>query len=49
VTFEVDGRPKIIPDVPFWRCSECGEELFDRDSNRVLDPHRPRKGSKSAA
>lgn len=32
-----------IPKVPRQRCSNCSEEFFDHEANKVLDRHRGKK------
>ena len=49
VTFKRRGRPMTVKDVPPLRCEACGEELFDQESNRVLDAARRKRGSRGAA
>ena len=42
-TYTVCGREVTVPDVPRLRCSACAEELFDRESNRVIDAQRKKQ------
>jgi YgiT-type zinc finger domain-containing protein len=36
----VGGRTIVISSVPRQKCSSCGEEYFDRESNAILDRYR---------
>jgi YgiT-type zinc finger domain-containing protein len=49
LTFRVGTRRRTVPDVPRLRCSSCGEQVYDRESNRVLDAHRGRRRVHGAA
>ena len=42
-TVKVGSGVKRFPNVPRLRCTSCGEELFDRESNRVIDQYRGRR------
>jgi ribosomal protein L37E len=43
VTFRIRKKAVTFRAVPHLRCSRCGERLFDRAANRVIDAQRPRK------
>ena len=38
-TFE--GKTYKVPDLEFYECPECGEELYDRDAMRKIEAHSP--------
>ena len=49
LTFRAGTRRRTIRDVPRLGCSSCGEQVYDRESNRVLDAHRGRRRAHGAA
>jgi len=48
-SFRVRGKRKVVPNVPRLRCTSCAEELFDQESNRIIDLYRVRRSTKGAA
>jgi YgiT-type zinc finger domain-containing protein len=50
VTFDLGpNKKKVVEDVPHYRCRFCGEKVFDRESNRLLDAHRGKRRARGAA
>ncbi len=38
-TFE--GETYTVPDLEFWKCPDCGEEIYDRGAMRKIEAHSP--------
>lgn len=38
-----------IPDVEYYECPDCGEELYDQDAMRIIEAHHPVYRKSSAA
>jgi len=38
-TFE--GHTYTVPDLQFWNCPDCGEEIYDREAMRKIEAHSP--------
>jgi len=38
-TFE--GQTYVVPDLQFWKCPDCGEELYDREAMRKIEARSP--------
>jgi YgiT-type zinc finger domain-containing protein len=49
VAFGLGTKKKLVEDVPHYRCRFCGERVFDRESDRVLDAHRGKRRARGAA
>ena len=50
--YQTEKGRRLTPEVPHWKCGDCGERLFDRISHQVLDPWRAsirKKKSRSRA
>ena len=35
------GKTYTVPALEFYKCPDCGEELYDRDAMRKIEAHSP--------
>lgn len=47
--FDASGDTKPPPSIPHWKCDRCGERLFDRVSQSVLNAWRASAKKKKVA
>lgn len=38
---EFHGKPYTVPDVEFYECPACHEQLYDRDAMLRIEAHSP--------
>ena len=44
----VDGKTCRVPDLEFFECPACGEELYDREAMRKIEAHTEELSSSRA-
>jgi YgiT-type zinc finger domain-containing protein len=40
-TAEVEGKAYAVPDLEFYACPTCQEQVFDRNAMRQIEAHSP--------
>jgi YgiT-type zinc finger domain-containing protein len=43
------GQTYVVPNLEYWECPDCGEQLYDRDAMRKIEAHSPAYAKRRAA
>ncbi len=43
------GQSYTVPNLTFYECPDCGEELYDREAMRKIEGHSPAYANEHAA